>query len=268
MMDLDKNSVIPLYYQLANYLRNLIKNNLLKPGETLPSESELITKFSISRGTVRQALQMLATEGLIERYPGKGSFVSYPKIKQDAVRQMGFFTQALLDVGKKPSAKVLLKEERPANDLILSKLKLSSPSSVVLIKRIRFVDEEPWAIETAFFREDVGRKLLEEDLSHSIYKLLQEKYKYIICSSKNTIEAAKANVETAHLLNIKPGDSILIIRRLMFLVGNEPFEYAIDIYRGDRIAFSVEDQYQQEEPRFKIKPESNIEQEEIVDISA
>ncbi len=257
-MDLDKNSVIPLYYQLATYLRNLIKNDLLKPGETLPSESELIAKFGISRGTVRQAFQLLATEGLIERYPGKGSFVSYPKIKQDAVRQMGFFTQALLDVGKKPSAKVLLKEERPANDLVSSKLKLQPNASIVLIKRVRFVDEEPWAYETMFFRKDVGEKLLKEDLNQSIYKLLQEKYKYIMHSSKNTIEAANADTKTARLLGINHGDSILIIRRLMFLEDNEPFEYSIDIYRGDRIAFSVEDQYQREEPRFKIKPGSTV----------
>jgi len=251
-MEIDKTSIIPLYFQLADVLREKVTTKVLKPGDILPSESELIDKFGISRGTVRQAMQILTQEGLIERYPGKGSFVSHPKIEHDAGKVLGFFSQITREVGKRPSAKILeIKQSHPSK-FVRSKLHLNEGEPIVLVKRLRFVDDEPWAIETAHFRNDIGGKLLNEDLSGSIYKLIQEKYGYIFYRSQNSIEASIACEVTANLLSIEVGRPVLYIKRLVFLSDDSPFEYSEDIYRADRIRFIVEDKYQEEDAKVKI----------------
>lgn len=252
-MGIDKKSVIPLYYQLADHLREKIKLKMFQPGDMLPSESELMQQFDISRGTVRQALQALFLEGLIERYPGKGSFVSRAKVEQDASREMGFFSQFMREAGKKTSAKVLDIKEYTAPENVRKKLELDNGSEIVAINRLRFVDDEPWAIELQFFRYDVGQKLINQDLTGSIYKLLQENLGYVISKSKNTIEAVPAHNDIAKLLAILEGTPLFELTRIVYLNDGNPFEYSIDLYRADRIRFTIEDDYLKEKPKFRIR---------------
>ncbi len=256
-MKVDKNNHTPLYYQLADLLREKIKKKFFNPGDPIPSESELLKDSSISRGTVRQALQILTREGLIERHPGRGSFVSHNKIEQDANRVMGFFTQAMLEAGKIPSAEILEVKEISATKLIRSKLQLSHKQPIVNIKRLRSANDVPLAIESANFINDVGRKLLNEDLRDSIYEILQDKYDYVIHRSENVIEASIADSETASLFGINKNSAIFVIHRLVFLADGNPFEYSEDIYRADRIKFSIEDYYQKGKTEFTIKARIN-----------
>ena len=99
-MQINKKSIIPLYYQLADYLRLQISKKIIKPGDPLPSESDLIKELKLSRGTIRQAFQILTQEGLIERKPGRGSFVSQPKIEHIDGIEIGSFTQAIKKAGE------------------------------------------------------------------------------------------------------------------------------------------------------------------------
>ena len=257
-MEIDKSSVVPLYYQLADVLRGKITSHLIEPGETLPSESSLIKEYEISRGTVRQAFQLLTQEGLIERYPGRGSFVCPAKINHDAAREMGFYSQSMEDAGKIPSAKVLELVEIPVQKFVREKLGVKNGETVVYLKRVRYADDDPVSLENAYFVKEVGGKLLREDLTGSIYKILQEKYKYMIERSQNTIEATLADAETAKLIGVVRNSPILVVRRLVFFSDNVPYEYSKDIFRADKIRFSVDDYYLGETPNFTVKTGSNI----------
>jgi len=257
-MEINKSSVVPLYYQLADVLRKKITNKSIKPGETLPSESSLIREYEISRGTVRQAFQVLTQEGLIERHPGRGSFVCPAKINHDATKQMGFYSQAMEGAGKVPSAKVLDLKEIPVPKFIQEKLGLGENETVVFLKRLRFADDEPVAVENEYFKKEIGRQLFDEDLNGSIYKILQEKYKYVIYRSQNTIEASLADSETANLIGVVKNSPILVVRRLVFSSDGKPYEYSKDIFRADKIRFSVDDYYQGEAPNFNVKTGINI----------
>lgn len=252
-MPVDKSSIIPLYYQLADYLRDKITSNEIKPGELLPSELDLIKQFEISRGTVRQAFQQLELDGLVERYPGKGTFVSMPKIEQNAGKHMGFFTKSMLDAGKNPSAQVLEVEEVSAPKNVQQRLGLPEGEEIVAVKRLRLVNDEPWAIEIEYFRHDVGKNLVDADLTGSIYEILQGDYAFVIHHSKNSIEAIVADEEHGKLLGVEPGSPLLEVKRLVFLADGTPFEYAIDLLRSDRMKFSIDDYYQEEKAKFKIK---------------
>lgn len=253
-INIDTNSPIPLYYQLFEHLREQIMANLFKPGDSIPSESELIRDSGLSRGTVRQALQILTQEGLVERHPGRGTFVSYPKIEQNANRVMGFYSNTIIESGKIPSAKIIEIKEFSAPELIRSKLQIGNDESIVFIKRLRKADDILLAIESSYFIYDVGQKLLKEDLLGSIYEILQKKYDYVIHRSENTIDASIADSETGGILGIETNNLIFVIRRLVFLNNGKPFEYSEDIIRADRIRFSIEDNYQDDKIKFTFKP--------------
>lgn len=78
-MSIDKNSFVPLYHQLFEKIKMQISKGELNPGDTVPSESKLVTKYNVSRGTVRQAMQKLEHENLIEKFPGRGTFIAEPQ---------------------------------------------------------------------------------------------------------------------------------------------------------------------------------------------
>ena len=77
---LDPRSVIPLYRQLKDILKEDIESGIWKPGDRIPSENELREQYDVSRNTVIKALEELVQEGLLRREQGRGTFVSSPKI--------------------------------------------------------------------------------------------------------------------------------------------------------------------------------------------
>ena len=91
---LDERSPVPLYYQLQEIIRSRIESGEWPQGQQVPPEAELCREFSVSRGTVRQALADLVREGLLHRRRGKGSFVARPKITQDLLSSGGFSAHA------------------------------------------------------------------------------------------------------------------------------------------------------------------------------
>ena len=105
-MNLQKNSPIPLYYQLAEVLREKIRVGELKPRAQLPSERELSDTYQISRMTVRQALAYLIREGNLVARQGLGTFVAEPKLAYDALHLLSFTEEMMLE-GAEPASQVL-----------------------------------------------------------------------------------------------------------------------------------------------------------------
>ncbi len=243
-MELDKKSFIPLYYQLADLLRERIADVRLTPGMAIPSEFDLIQEHGISRGTVREALRQLEQEGLIERRKGVGTFVSAPKIEHETDRVMGF-SRVMQMTGKTASARLIEMRKYPAPLSISEKMGLPEGENIYLVKRLRFADDEPLLLEHSYFRQEVGEKLLDEDLTRSIYSLLEGKYHYKLYRSENTLEAQSAKKEEADLLCIEAGNPVLVLRRLVYFDDGTPFEYAKDIYRADRTKFKIRTQMEQ-----------------------
>ncbi len=237
-MKLDKESVIPLYYQLADFLREDIRNSVLKSGDIVPSENELIKLHNISRGTVREAMRLLLREGIIKRHRGIGTFVTPSKVEHET-SEVTSFSRVMLMSGKRPSARVLLTEIIPAPGYIAQALQLENDKRVVLIKRLRYGDSEPFLIEHSYYRHDVGKLLLNEKLEESLYKILQDKYNFQLVRSEKVLEVTSADREDADMLQIKMGSPIIILKRKVFDHFNKPIEYAEDIYRSDRTKFKI-----------------------------
>jgi len=237
-MTLDKTSFVPLYYQLADTLRQQILNNSLPRGEPIPSENELMKRFGVSRGTVREGIRVLTREGLLVTQRGVGTFVGLPKIEQNTGEVMGF-SKVLLSAGKKPSTRVLeAKNVRPPS-FVREKMLLGAEEEATFIKRLRKGNGEALLLENSYYRKDIGDRLLTEDLTSSVYKLIHEKYGIPLCRSENTIEVAAASKEEAELFGIATGSPLMVFKRLVFSEKDLPIEFAEDLYRGDRISFKI-----------------------------
>ncbi len=243
-MEIDKQSIVPMYYQLAKILKEKIQQGTIEIGQPLPSETELIKKYHVSRGTARQALLLLTQEKLIERFPGKGSFVAQPKLELDVSKAIGFFTQIAKDAGRRPAARVIKQEIIKADDILAKKLSIKPDDLMLYVQRIRYVDGEPCAVESAYFCNPVMDLIKNEDLTASIYELMQDKYELIISHSHNLISSAVADNIISDMLGISLGDSVLTVDRIVYLNNDRPFEYSADVYRGDRITLKLDMSYQ------------------------
>jgi GntR family transcriptional regulator len=250
---IDKKSIVPLYYQLAGFLKEQIQNGEIARGVPLPSENALMELYGLSRGTVRQALQMLTQEKLIERFPGRGSFIAEARLEHDANRAIGFFSQLAREAGRRPSARVVIREMFSASSQIAGKLQIQQGEPVLYLQRLRFVDDEPWAIESTYYSNPVAGQLREEDLSTSLYALIQEKYHHRISHSVNNISAALADEIINDHLGIAIGDPVLDVTRLVYLDTGLPFEYSEDIYRADRISLKMSNSYIAESSALNLK---------------
>src|SRR6056297_1948074 len=124
----EKDSPIPLYYQLSEVLKTQIEEGNLEPHERLPSERELSEHYDVSRMTARKALSEIESEGYIYRSQGKGSFVAEPKLRQ-SLFELTSYTEDMKRRGLTPGAKVLNIEVIDNDEILADKLEASPEES-------------------------------------------------------------------------------------------------------------------------------------------
>ncbi|UFT98565.1 GntR family transcriptional regulator [Radiobacillus kanasensis] len=235
---LNKNSPLPIYYQLEEEIRQLIQSEQLKPGELLPSEREYAELHGISRMTVRQAINNLASEGLLYRQKGKGTFVAERKFEQN-LQGLTSFSEDMKARGLTPSSKLITFEEIVAPPDIAHKLHISDGDKVYLIQRIRLANNEPVAVEAIYTPKSIVGSLTKEDYAGSFYEFMEKKKGLQIGHADQELESALANTFEMEHLQIKDGDPILLMKRITHLSNDKPFEYVKSAYRADRYKFKL-----------------------------
>ena len=236
---LDEHSPIPLYHQLQELLREKIESGEWNPGARLPTEDELCEMCQISKTTVRQALSALAIEGFLIRKQGRGTFVAEPRIEQGPV-ELTSFSEEMQRRGLYPASKVMELKEIPATPKIADALKLDRGELVFMIKRLRLANDEPMGIQTAYLPAALFPGLLDEDLSGSLYQVLEEKYSIIPASATEVHYAVLLDKHEAELLGMPSRDSVgLLVERRGFSQDEHPIEFVSSIMRGDRYQVSV-----------------------------
>ena len=234
MTALDKShkSPQPLYVQIKEALKRQILDGQYQPHERLPSENELMRKFGVSRITVRQALRDLYNEKLVFSAQGKGTFVSKPKAVQDIQHLQGF-AEAMHAKGYDISARVLsVREVRPKRE-IQDNLRISGGHDVLEIKRVRYLNREPMSIDTSYFSLNVGRKLLNRDLSLDIFPMLENQLGIELGHADITLEARAASAESANFLGIDTGSPIMWVTRLTHTRNGEPLDFEYLQFKGE-----------------------------------
>ncbi len=238
---LDKNTPVPLYYQLKKLLIDEINNKRLKVGDSIPTEAEFSEYLNISRPTIRQALSELVSEGYLQRLKGKGTFVSRPKIDERFFQHLQSFNNEMLQKGLNPSTKVLDLKVIKGIAGICEKLNVDVEEELVYLRRVRYADEEPVVYLETYLPYRYCKDIVKEDfVQNSLYSVMEEKYNIKIFKVVRMIEAVNADDQVAKLLHIKKNQALCLVKTTAYTEDDIPAEYSIARYRGDRNQFSVE----------------------------
>lgn len=231
---------VPKYYQIYEKLLEQIRSGKYKENDRFYSDTDLVKKYNVSRGTIRQAVKLLIRQGYLIREQGRGTFVTGLTIEQDSNKLMGF-TELMMKHGIQPSAKIIEQEiiDKPSLDL-QDLMGLDEETKLVRIVRVRFGNDKPLIIEQSYFVYYLFQPILEMDLeSNSIYELLYKNTDTRLGEAHQQIKAISATNEEANLLDVVPNTSLLLMKRLIKTRKGNYFQYSKDIYRSDCINFST-----------------------------
>lgn len=229
----------PLYLQIKEALKKRILNGEYGPYQRLPSESELMAHFGVSRITVRQALRDLIGEGLIFTSQGKGTFASKPKAAQD-VQHLEGLGEAMSAQGYETTARLLsIREITPSKD-VQEKLKVAAKDGVVEIVRVRYLNREPVSVDTSYFPMVIGKKLFSRDLEGDIFPMLENEFRIPLGRAEISLEARPADTKTAKLLGMEVGAPIMWVQRLTRDRHDHPVDYEYLAFRGDSYKYRFE----------------------------
>lgn len=237
---IDFNSAIPYYYQLQQCLEAKISLGQWEAGQKLPGEKKLGDHFGVSRTVIRQALNELASNSLIETQKGKGSFVSAPKHAWQLMQSLSGFNENAIACGQAIQTEVLELKLVPASGEVAESLQLAAGEPVTMLKRLRFVDGEPIVVVTTYIPEKICPDLVDEDFTDaSLYEMLATKHNLAIAEGVRTIESVTATSDLSQLLQVKEGAALSLLKSIGWLADGTPLEYYVAWHRGDRSRFQV-----------------------------
>jgi len=238
MKTVRNESAQPLYAQIKDIIKQRIIEGEYAVHERLPSESEMMKVFGVSRITVRQALRDLHADGLVFSVQGKGTFVSRPKAVQDIQNLQGF-GEAMNPQGYETSTRVVGVQEVRITGDVAEALDLNRNSNVVELTRIRYLNREPISLDHSFFPVEVGNELLGRDLTQDVFPMLENECGIELGHAELKIEAISADEDVAEKLNVGVGSPILRIQRLVFSKSGTPIDFEYLSYRGDAFQYQV-----------------------------
>lgn len=232
--EIDKDTPVPLYYQISQQIRDQIEAGELKPGDRLPTEKELQEEFEVSRATVRRAISDLVYAGLLERRRAIGTIVARGKI-EGSLYGFGSFTNEIMKRGLTPKTKILDFRIEPAVSPIAEFLHIKTSEPVVVLERMRIVEDEPVAVETwyapANFVPGIQRSdFQEEGEGQSTYYMLEKRFGLRLYRAKDTIEAVALEPGDAKLLNLIKGYPVLLRTRVSYTLSDTPALYSSGVY--------------------------------------
>ncbi len=235
---IDKTSPIPMYFQLKEMLKGMIKSGDLKPGDRIYSENELCEMYDVSRITAKRALDEMVREGYLYRLPGRGSFVQGRKIDH-TLSNFYSFTEEVKKQGLEPSSKIIELKVIPADELVSEALGIEEGASVTFVQRLRMADDSVIALDHSYIPLSVCERITFEELeNNSLYQVLRGKG---ITPDRATESffAEPLMEEDAGLLNMETGTAALKVCRLTYN-NDRLIEFNYRYYKGQQYRYTIE----------------------------
>jgi GntR family transcriptional regulator len=232
---LDETSSLPLYQQLQRALRQAIEDRILSPDDALPPERDLASEFSVSRITVRKAIDGLVSEGMLVRRQGSGTFVCARVEKNFS--KLTSFSEDMRARGRNPRSVWLRRSAGTVTPEESLTLRSSPGTPVFRFHRIRFADDAPMAIEYATVLASSLPSL--DSVESSLYEALERAGNRPVRALQR-LRAVLFTAEQAELLQAKEKDAGLLVERLGFLKDGSAVEFTQSYYRGDIYDFVAE----------------------------
>ncbi len=219
--------------QVADVLRRQVLHGLVSEG-VLPAESDLAADFGVSRNTVREALDLLRWEGLVDRIPGTGTVVVAGKYPHSIDLLQGL-AETLEGHGQVRN-EVRVSGIVPAPTSVARRLEVDPGSDVVYLERRRLADGIPLSLDLTYVVRELGAELLGEDLAgNDVFALLEQLSGRALGRADLVLEAIAADSHSAAILEVTAGSPLLMIERLTHLDDGRPVDLEFIRVRGDRM---------------------------------
>jgi len=238
-MDKDiEKSYIPKYVKISEDIKQDISSGVLKYGEKILSEKDIMIKYGVSSTTARKSIDMLRRENLIESIQGKGSFILQTKILR-SLKKVISFSENMKKQSIEPSSKLIEKTILANYTEYHKKLNLVEGEKILKIKRIKYGDGIPLLIDTRYINLKYCPGLENLDVNGSLYEIY-ESYKIKIVHSKQILKLTFLDEKNAKLLNCKKLDPVVYIEGTLYTEDFYPIEYEEDLWNGAVFSFYVE----------------------------
>lgn len=233
----DRNSPVPLYFQLAQQLEAAIERGALTPGSLLGNEIELAARLGLSRPTVRQAIQSLVDKGLLVRRRGVGTQVVHSRVKRPL--ELSSLYDDLEAAGQRPATTVLVNTLVAASAEVAAALGVGEGADVHRIERLRLAHGEPIAYLVNYL--PLGLLDLETGRLQAtgLYRLMRSAG-ITLHSARQSIGARAATAAEADRLGEKEGAPLLTMERTTFDDTGRAVEFGTHIYRPSRYSFEFQ----------------------------
>lgn len=231
------------YMMFYNDIKQKIISKEYLEGNLLPSETQYMAKYNISRITVRNALALLEQEGYVYRIQGKGSFVA-GNFRQQSLDKIHSYTNAILSSGMVPSSKVLSCVVEPCTKKQAALLHLKENDPVFILNRIVLADDLPICLTTAILPYS---RLIDIDRidfsSASLYDVLENRFGYSIDRTTLTFEASASDQYVSEMLSVPESTPLLIYDSISYSkIGKEefPIEICQSFYLTNKIKYRLD----------------------------
>lgn len=245
---IDKSSVIPIYYQLYKLMEEHIRRGDLKPGEALPTENELATRFEISRMTVRRAISELVSDDMVYAQQGRGTFVATPKL-DNIIFELNDFNEEIKRRGLNYKTTLLEARIIRADETLLKKFEISDEHKRFLYFRtVLSAEDDRLSYEVKYTIYSKSTPILETELKDpSLPGLIAAHTEYVPVSSKKILQVATCTEEEALILGITPNAPVFLIEQTIYDPDLRPVGWSKSIYRGDRYKLTSYDGWYKKE---------------------
>jgi GntR family transcriptional regulator len=236
--EINKNIPTPLYYQLEQVIRQTIDSGALKPGESIPTELELMEQYQLSRATVRQAILQLVNDGYLRRQKSKGTIVKNPPSKVRFLGVLKSFSAEMSAKGIQHNSRIIEMAIISADLDVAAKLKILPGDQVFYLKRLRIVEEDPYVLDQHYIPyslcPDIENRYFENT---SLYHLLQTTYEINLHHGLLELEASGPDdEEEAKMMGVSMNTHLLFVERVVHNQDDIPVDYFQAKIRG---TFSV-----------------------------
>lgn len=229
----DRRRPEPLWFQVEEAIRAIIKSGEWATGDQIPAEDRLCALFGVSRITLRHALRNLEESGLLRREHGRGTFVRSTTLVA-GTRELTSFTQEMGNIGVVAGSRLLDCSLTKADAAAAAALELEEGDPVVRIRRLRLGNNEPIGIQTAQLAGARVPGFLDSGLLQgSLYEALERRYGIVAMEARESYRVGTVPAADADLLGLAVGTPAFIVERVS-IDERGPFEFTISVMRGDR----------------------------------
>ncbi len=233
---IDRQSPIPLYFQLAQHLEGAIASGAIPPGTLFENEIDMAEAMGVSRPTMRRVMEQLSDKGLIVRRRGIGTRVVQPIVRRPL--KLTSLYDDLSSSGQRPTTRVLSFDRRPSTEEVSKHLRITVGTDVLHIVRVRSALESPIAVLTNYLPGSLAAMAREDLEARGLYNLLRQGGVQLF-SATQTVGARNASADEARLLGERRGAALLTMQRDTMDENGTIVEYASHIYAASRYGFET-----------------------------